>query len=34
MSESHDDNVYIEHMLESIRRIEDNVSGGQKPFLD
>ncbi len=33
MSGSRDDNVYIEHMLESIRRIETNVSGGQESFL-
>ncbi len=33
MSESRDDTVYIEHMLESIRRIEVNVSGGQEAFL-
>ncbi len=33
MSESRDDSVYIEHMLESIRRIEANVSGGQESFL-
>ena len=33
MSESLDDNVYIEHMLESIRRIEANVSRGQESFL-
>jgi len=33
MSGPRDDNVYIEHMLESIRRIETNVSGGQESFL-
>ena len=33
MSESHDDNVYIEHMAESIRRIKANVAAGQESFL-
>ena len=33
MSESRDDNVYLDHMLECIRRIEHNVSAGQESFL-
>jgi uncharacterized protein with HEPN domain len=33
MTASRDDTIYIEHMLECIRRIETNVAGGRKGFM-
>jgi uncharacterized protein with HEPN domain len=33
MTASRDDTIYIEHMLECIRRIEANVAGGREGFM-